>query len=95
MTLIKDDIAFLADHSAGSSRETKPKTSLTIRDNEASLYALQVNTPVGVDVWKDVDSITIERNKATNHASQFNAPILVDATFLAIVQARKAETLLM
>jgi len=92
VTLTKDDITTLSEQGdlaaskdSGLSRETK--SQLIVKDNEASRYALQVNTPVGVDIWKDMD-ITIERNIATDHASQWNAPVSAEA-FLAGLKAMR------
>ncbi|QYT00289.1 hypothetical protein H0G86_007379 [Trichoderma simmonsii] len=63
--------------------------SRIIRENEATEWALQVNTPIGVDVWKDMDSVTIERNKATGNASQWNYPMVSVDAFLAALEMRR------
>ncbi|KAK4456219.1 hypothetical protein QBC34DRAFT_419955 [Podospora aff. communis PSN243] len=60
-----------------------------VAENEASGDALQVNTPVGSDVWKGVGSVTIEKNKASGNATQWNYPIESVETFLATLDRRK------
>lgn len=94
MTLTEDDIAslstekaFLASKEAGATGGTTPETSRIIRENQASGPALQVNTAIGEDVWKDVGSVTIERNQTGGTASQWNYPISAD-TFLATLEMR-------
>ncbi len=65
------------------------QTARIVRDNEASEFALQVNTPIGVDVWKGMGSVAIERNKAAGYASQWNYPIASVDTFLTALEMRK------
>ncbi|KAF3072776.1 hypothetical protein CFAM422_004972 [Trichoderma lentiforme] len=71
------------------SDQVADQRSRIIRENEATEWALQVNTPIGVDVWKDMDSITIERNKATGNASQWNYPMASVDAFLAALEMRR------
>lgn len=70
--------------------DTKFQTTRTIRGNEASEYALQINTPIGVDVWKDIGSVVVEYNNVVN-SSQFNYPIESVDVFLAVMEMRKAQ----
>ncbi|KAH6849628.1 hypothetical protein B0I37DRAFT_369468 [Chaetomium sp. MPI-CAGE-AT-0009] len=90
VTLTEDDIASLSTESnvAGG---TTPETSRIVRENQASGSALQVNTPIGEDLWKDMGNITIERNQAQGSASQWNYPISAD-TFLAALQTRQGQS---
>lgn len=91
VTLSEDDIAALSTEEAGET-ETKPQTSRRIVNNEVSRYSLQVNTPIGVDVWEGIGSVTIEGNKAIDHSIQWNYPIASVDAFLAALQIGKAET---
>lgn len=96
VALTEDDVASLsrqgtlpASEGSKSSDHAENQTSRVIRANEAANYALQVNTPIGVDLWKNVGSVTIEGNKATGHASQWNYPISSVDAFLAALEMRK------
>jgi len=86
LTLTKEDIAFLAEPAAPAAAKATGFSG-TVRDNEAFNHALQVNTPIGVDIWNGMD-VVVERNKASNQASQINAP-MSEAAFLALLGARK------
>lgn len=68
-------------------RGPRLETNRTVRDNEASQYALQVNTPVGQDLWEEVSTVKIERNRATGHASQLNYPTSLEA-LIAVLEGR-------
>jgi hypothetical protein len=96
VTLTEDDIISLSNQQAsrapkkgGITDRAADQGSRIIRDNEAAGYALQVNTPIGVDVWKDMGSVTIERNKATGHANQWNYPTASVDVFLAALETRR------
>ncbi|KAL8371662.1 hypothetical protein RB595_001453 [Gaeumannomyces hyphopodioides] len=78
-----------APKGTNSPGQAENQTSRVIRTNEAAGYALQVNTPIGVDLWKDVGSVTIEENKATGNATQWNYPIGSVDAFLAALEMRK------
>lgn len=84
VTLTEDDIASLSKEEGAFVSQT----SRIIRDNEASRYALQVNTPIGVDLWKDLSSVIVEGNKATDGASQWNYPMVSVDAFLAAMELR-------
>ena len=86
MTLTKEDIAFLAEPVTPPTANATGFSG-TVRDNEAFNHALQVNTPIGVDIWKGMN-VVVERNKASDRASQVNAP-MSEAAFLALLAARK------
>lgn len=91
MTLTKDDIAVLSEQGTGivSGSPAERKAQLTVNDNRVSLHSLQVNTPIGVDIWKDWD-ITVERNIATENSIQWNAPVSADV-FLASLKAMNKQ----
>jgi len=94
VTLTKEDIALLSEQEAlaamkGTSSSKDKKSQLIVNDNTSSLHALQVNTPIGLDVWKDID-IIVERNTAATGAIQFNAPMTTEA-FLATLNGREKE----
>lgn len=82
VTLSEEDIAALSAQEAGET-EAKPQMSRRIVNNEVSRYALLVNTPIGVDVWKEIGSVTIEGNKATDHSIQWHYPVSSVDAFLA------------
>ncbi|KAH6839486.1 hypothetical protein B0I37DRAFT_386566 [Chaetomium sp. MPI-CAGE-AT-0009] len=100
VTLTKDDITFLSsppqheNFVAPIQQEviTVPRTNTVrmIRGNEASQNALQVNTPIGQDLWDGVATVRVEDNRATGCASQLNYPTSIEA-FLAVVQARSRD----
>ena len=77
--MTKEDIYLLSEQEAlavskGTGSSGNKRSHLSVKDNKASLHALQVNTPIGLDVWKDMD-IVIERNMASMGAVQLNAPM--------------------
>ncbi|KAL6822740.1 hypothetical protein J3E69DRAFT_337773 [Trichoderma sp. SZMC 28015] len=84
VTLTEDDIVALSQPKILADQRSR-----IIKDNEATEWALQVNTPIGVDVWKDMDSVIIERNKATGNASQWNYPMASVEAFLAALEMRR------
>ena len=65
------------------------QASRVIKNNEASGYALQVNTPIGADVWKGMGAVTIEGNRAAGHSTQWNYPIASVDTFLDALGKRR------
>lgn len=91
VTLTKDDIAVLSEQGAAIvlDRPAERKSQLTVNDNQVSLHSLQVNTPIGVDIWKDWD-ITVERNIATDNSIQWNGPASADV-FLASLKAMNKQ----
>lgn len=96
MTLTEDDIVALSQAKISIvpgedniSDRVADQRSRIIRQNEATEWALQVNTPIGVDVWKDMDSVIIERNKATGNASQWNYPMASADAFLTALEMRR------
>lgn len=103
VTLSKDDITFLStppeedDLVAAPTRNgfdlPRPNASRTVRGNQASHHALQVNTPIGQDIWEDVSTVRIEDNRAMGFASQLNYPTSAEA-FLAVLEARHRQRLL-
>lgn len=85
VTLTEDDISRLSVDILPPERTTQ-NTSRIVRNNTATLEALQVNSPVGTDLWKDVDLIRIEGNTASKGSIQWNHPIDSAETFLATVR---------
>ncbi|KAK4236087.1 hypothetical protein C8A03DRAFT_36034 [Achaetomium macrosporum] len=82
-----DDLQAIAEISASRDAGVPGQKVRIIQDNTALMNALQVNTPVGQDIWKDVDIPRIERNLADRNAAQFNYPIDSN-TFLAALQLK-------
>jgi hypothetical protein len=46
-----------------------------VTNNTALSRALQVNTPVGQDIWADMNTVVVNGNVAKMEAVQFNGPI--------------------
>jgi len=80
-----DDIAFLAEPAAPAAAKATGFSG-TVKDNEALNHALQVNTPIGVDIWQNMH-VHVEGNKSSD-GTQVNAP-MSEAAFLALLAARK------
>ena len=92
MTLCEDDIAFLSTENTSTAVEKAGRhladRPWIARDNIATEHALQVNTPIGVDVWEDIGMLRVERNQASGYALQFNAPMSAE-TFCMAMAARQ------
>jgi hypothetical protein len=67
-----------------SSTSSKPKKRVSIERiilrNMAKNQAMQINAPVGEDIWKSIDRIVIEDNIAEDEAVQINYPNTLEAT---------------
>ena len=85
LTLTKEDIALLAEPAAPAATKTQGFSGI-IRENEAIRKALQINTPIGVDIWKGMN-LFVEGNKATDQACQINGP-MSEAAFRALLEAK-------
>ena len=92
VTLCEDDISFLSTENTSpvveKARRHLADRRWIARDNVATEHALQVNTPIGVDVWEDIGILRVERNKASGCALQFNAPMSAE-TFCMAMAARQ------
>ena len=62
-----------------------------IVDNITEQQALQVNGPIGEDIWRDVNHLEIGHNKASGNSTQFNYPITKDV--FERVMARRSQSL--
>jgi hypothetical protein len=62
------------DSGSSTSSETKKRvwTERVILSNMARNQAIQINAPIGKDIWKTVDKITIKHNTAEDNAVQIN-----------------------
>ncbi|GAW23060.1 hypothetical protein ANO14919_126100 [Xylariales sp. No.14919] len=97
VALSKDNIAFLprqgsvADSGETSTSDLTPTdgASRRVMGNEALSHSLQMNTPVGVDVWKDLGSVVIENNKAMDGSVQWNYPVESVDVFLAAIETMR------
>jgi hypothetical protein len=79
MTLTREEIALLSKEEALAASKTSiattdKKSQFVVKNNKAALHALQLNTPIGIDVWKDMD-IFIEGNTVGEGGIQINAPM--------------------
>jgi len=67
VTLTREEIALLSEQGALAASKASiaagDKSHFVVKDNTAARHALQVNTPIGMDVWKDMD-IFIEDSTA-------------------------------
>jgi hypothetical protein len=66
-TLVDD-----SDSSTGSQTKKRVSTERIILRNMAKNQALQINAPVGKDIWKNINRIVIEDNVAQDKAVQIN-----------------------
>jgi hypothetical protein len=66
-TLVDD-----SDSSTGSDIKKRVATERIIMRNMARNQAMQINAPVGKDMWKNIDRIVIEDNVAQDNAVQMN-----------------------
>lgn len=60
-----------------------------VMGNKALQQALQVNTAIGTDIWKDLGSVTITGNEASGTATQWNYPISSIEAFHAALQIQR------
>ena len=66
-TLVDD-----SDSSISSKPKKRVSTERIILRNMAKNQAMQINAPVGTDIWKSIDRIVIEDNIAQDEAVQIN-----------------------
>lgn len=59
-----------------------------IVDNITEEQALQINGPVGKDVWEKISHLEIRRNKASGNSTQVNYPITMEV-FDRLMAARQ------
>lgn len=95
VTLSKDDIVQLSKQEAIIDHEKARASDLVLVSascravgNEVYRDSLQVNTPIGVDVWKDMGNVVIENNIATDDSIQWNYPTASVDAFVAAIKRR-------
>jgi len=52
-----------------------PKTTRIIENNLTNFQALQINGPVGEDIWKSISHLEVRNNKAGLNSAQVNYPV--------------------
>jgi hypothetical protein len=68
---------------------TKVDSTRIIVDNLTEEQALQINGPVGEDMWRKVSHLEIKRNKASGNSTQLNYPVNMEV-FKQVMAARGA-----
>jgi hypothetical protein len=69
-----DDETLFDDSDSSTSSETKKRASMEriVLSNMAKNQAIQINAPIGKDIWRNIDRIVIKNNIAENDAVQIN-----------------------
>jgi hypothetical protein len=69
-----DDETLVDDSDSSTGSETKRRVLIEriVLNNMARDQAIQINAPLGKDIWKNVDRIVIKNNIAENDAVQIN-----------------------
>jgi hypothetical protein len=69
-----DDETLVDDSDSSTGSETKRRASIEriVLNNMARDQAIQINAPLGKDIWKNVDRTVIKNNTAENDAVQIN-----------------------
>ncbi|KAH3920273.1 hypothetical protein HBI56_067700 [Parastagonospora nodorum] len=83
-TLVDD-----SDSSTGSTTKKRVTTERIILRNMARDQALQINAPIGKDLWKAIDRIVIEHNTAEGEAVQVNYNNTLEDTIALITLKHK------
>ena len=83
-TLVDD-----SDSDAGPKTMKRVSTERIILRNMAKNQAMQINAPVGKDIWKNVDRIVIEDNVAQDEAVQINYTNTLEVT-MALLRFNRA-----
>ncbi|KAF1922177.1 uncharacterized protein M421DRAFT_132562 [Didymella exigua CBS 183.55] len=70
----RDNEIIVDDSDSSTGSETKKRASIEriILSNMAKNQAIQINAPLGKDIWKNVDRIVIKNNIAEHDAVQIN-----------------------
>jgi hypothetical protein len=85
-TLVDD-----SDSSTGSTTKKRVTTERIILRNMARDQALQINAPIGKDLWKAIDRIVIEHNTAEGEAVQVNYNNTLEDTIALITLSHKLK----
>lgn len=85
-TLVND-----SDSSTGSATKKRVTTERIILQNMARDQALQINAPIGKDLWKAIDRIVIEHNTAEGEAVQVNYNNTLEDTMALITLNHKLK----
>jgi hypothetical protein len=69
-----DDETLVDDSDSSTGSETKMRASIEriVLSNMAKDQAIQINAPIGKDIWKNIDRIIIKNNIAEDNAIQLN-----------------------
>jgi hypothetical protein len=78
-TLVDD-----SDSSTGSELKRRVSTERIILNNMAKSQAMQINAPMGKDIWKMIDRIVIQNNVAEDGAVQVNYTNTLEDTMALI-----------
>lgn len=93
MHLKNSDIASLSDSESSTldsvGVKSKDSTSRVVERNETQDQALQLNAPIGIGGFVEVDHLVIMDNKAVNRSIQVNHAVSQD-NFDKIMAARLA-----
>jgi hypothetical protein len=81
-----DDETFVDDSDSSTGSETKRRVSTEriILNNMAKSQAMQINAPMGRDIWKMIDRIVIQNNVAEDGAVQINYTNTLEDTMALI-----------
>jgi hypothetical protein len=81
-----DDETFVDDSDSSTGSETKRRVSTEriILNNMSKSQAMQINAPMGRDIWKMIDRIVIQNNVAEDGAVQINYTNTLEDTMALI-----------
>ncbi|KAF5723146.1 hypothetical protein FMUND_2188 [Fusarium mundagurra] len=62
------------------------KTARIVKFNATGKHALQINAPIGEDMWADKDIVIVKRNVASSESVQANVPMENPEVFLQTIK---------
>jgi len=94
VTLTEEDVALLSAEPPPTTTVTtrcispgmeSESSSITVRNNEVSRDAIQLNSPIGgASAWERAPTIRIEGNRAVDRGFQLNHPMSTEGFMLAM-----------
>ena len=85
MSLTEEDLDTLGSFVESSAEEENMGTERKILNNVSQFQALQINAPIGKDIWAHIDRLVIENNRADGLSTQVNYPISVNIFYSLLV----------
>ncbi|RSL68757.1 hypothetical protein CEP53_002454 [Fusarium sp. AF-6] len=81
VSLTDEDLVSLSACMEPTIEGKKPATERIILNNVARFQAIQINAPLGEDIWANVDRLVVENNQADALSTQINYPMTLGAFY--------------